>query len=257
MTDALVSAKTFELKIEMVSVDTPPGAMTTGEKFFPMPEPARTVRVALAADVFVAPCVLEIAPIGRVLVRLPCWNEDTLTEMLQVPPPAMPAPESAKLAAPGTAETVPPAHVVEAPGTDAMTIPAGRLSVSATPVSATAVALERVTERTEVPPPGIETGLKLLLSETVRGVLTRFAVAAVTVVTPSASVSAPAGMVLTEVVAVLEVTSAETVQLPGVIGVAAGIEAPESEIEPEPGTAVTDPPAHVVEALAGLATVTS
>ena len=108
-----------------------------------------------------------------------------------------------------------------------------------------------------MPPPGIETGLKLLLSETVSAVLTRFAVAGVTFVTPSASVNAPAAIVLTEVVAVFEVTSAWKVHEPGVGPLAAGIIAPERAIEPEPGTAVTVPPAHVVDALAGFATVTS
>src|ERR1700751_2676113 len=112
--------------------------MTVAEKRFPMPAPGSTVRVALAADVFVAPCELEIAPTGRVFVRFPCWTEVTLTVTLQLAPLAMVAPVREKREPLDVALTVPSEQVVEAEGGAATSIPAGKLSASDTPRSVVA-----------------------------------------------------------------------------------------------------------------------
>ena len=153
--------------------------------------------------------------------------------------------------------TVPLAQVVVAAGTAATTIPAGRVSESVIPDNAVAVRLERDTVSVETPPPGIETGEKLLFKDTVSAALVRVALAAVTLRIPSLSVSALAGIVLTEAGAVLDVTSTTTTQVPGVAPTAAGMVAPESATELPPATAATDPPGHVVEAFGGDAIVTS
>jgi hypothetical protein len=231
--------------------------MTVGAKLFPIPAPGRTVRVALAADGLVAPCALEMAPIGSVFVRLPCWKEVTLTETLQVAFAAIEAPESEKLPPLDGALTEPLAQVVVPAGTDARIIPAGRVSERETPERAVAVRFVRDTVSVDVPPPGIETGEKLLLSDTVRAAFVSVAEAAVTFRIPSLSVSAFAGIVSIELAAVLEVTSTTTTHVPGVAPTAAGMVAPDRATDPPPVTAATEPPGHVVEAFGGEAIVTS
>src|SRR6185295_15360656 len=194
---------------------------------------------------------------GSVFVRLPCWNEVTFTETLQVALAAIAAPESEKTPPLGAALTEPPAQVVLAAGTVARIMPAGRVSESATLESAVAVRFVRETVRVDVPPPGIDTGEKLLFSETVSGVFVSVAEAAATFRIPSLSLSALIGIVSTEAVAVLEVTSTTMTHVPGVAPTAAGMVAPASETDPDPATAVTVPPGQVVEAFAGDATVVS
>jgi hypothetical protein len=256
-TATAVSGKRSELYRISVNVEMPPGAMTGGAKLFPIPAPGKTVSVALAADVFVAPCALETAPIGSVFVRLPSWNEVTLTAMLQLAPPPIEAPESEKVPPFGGALTDPPAHVVTPEGTEAMIIPAGSVSERDTPERAVALRFVRETVSTDVPPPGIETGEKLLFKETVSAPLVSVAEAAVTFRIPWSSASAFAGIVFTEAAAVLEVTSTTMVQVPGVAPTAAGIVAPDRAKDPPPAAAVTEPPGHVVEAFGGDAIVTS
>lgn len=257
-TATAVSGKRSELKRTRVSVETPPGAMTVGAKLLPMPAPGSTVSVALAADVLVAPWELETAPMGIVFVRFPGWKAVTLTEMLQTPPPGIEAPESEKVPPLGGALTVPPVQVVVAAGTEARIIPAGKMSDRDRPERRVAVRFVRETVNVDVPPPGIETGAKLLLSPTVSAAFVNVAEAAVTFGTPSLSDRAFAGIVFTEFGAVLEVTSTTMTHEPTAPPpTEAGIVAPDRATDPPPATAVTDPPGHVVEAFGGAAIVTS
>ena len=74
----------------------------------------------------------------------------------------------------------------------------------------------------------------------------------VTVPSPPLDLSVPAGMVLIWFPGVVEVTSTETVQDPGVEPVCLGTVPPLSDSRVPPGVAVTVPP-HVLDTFGGLA----
>jgi hypothetical protein len=123
----------------------------------------------------------------------------TLTVIVQLAPAPTLPPLSATLEPPAVADAVPLPHVVEAFGVLPIVTFAGKVSVNATPVSATALAdvFATVIVKTDVPPTEIGVGLNALLSVTFGALTTSVAVAAVVFVAPCVLVSALAGMVLT------------------------------------------------------------
>ena len=170
------------------------------------------------------------------------------------PAPTAPA-ESATLAPPGDAETVPLPQVVDALGAAAMVTPLGSASLAVRPVSATAPAavFASVIVRVEVPFTEIEPGANALESVTFGARTTvSTALAAAPLVAPCVLVSAPAGMVFVYPPATALVTFTVTVHV-----AAAPTLPPLSATREPPGAAVTLPLPHVVEAfgVAAIATL--
>jgi len=132
-----------------------------------------TVKVALAGAALL-PLLVTKAPAGSVLVRLPAVEEVTFTFTVQVPAAAgarVPCGITAKVArltvvVPASAVTMPPAQVVLAFGVAAITMPAGKLSVSGEVIlsGVSTLELDSVMVRVDVPPAVIVVGLKLLLT---------------------------------------------------------------------------------------------
>ena len=198
------------------------------------------------------PAVPVLATTLTVTVQLPI-------ALFPVPAAGTVAPDKAMLAAPETALTLPPVQVVTAPvGAAATTIPAGKLSVNVTPVSAVrlrfcsvkvsvevAIPLARIVVGENVLPktaPVCTDKLPLLMSDPF--------------VAPSVLVIVPAAMLLMTVplLATLEV-AAVTVKV-NVQEPCFGIVAPAKLAEPAPATTVSVPPVQVVEAAGVLAIAT-
>jgi hypothetical protein len=95
-------------------------------------------------------------------------------------------PVNATLEPPAVADAVPLPHVVEAFGVLPIVTFAGKVSVNATPASATALAdvFATVIVKTEVPPTEIGVGLNALLSVTFGALTTSVAAAAEAFVAP-------------------------------------------------------------------------
>ena len=93
--------------------------------------------------------MLVSAPTGMVLALRPVVVPMVVALKVQLLLAGMVAPLRPMLPLPATAVTVPP-QVVAVVGAFAMTTPAGRVSVTATPVTADADELLRVTTRTLV-----------------------------------------------------------------------------------------------------------
>jgi hypothetical protein len=109
-----------------------------------------------------------------------------LTVIVHVAPALTLPPLSATLEPPAVADAVPLPHVVEAFGVLPIVTFAGKVSVNATPVSATALAdvFATVIVKTDVPPTEIGVGLKALLSVTFGALTTSVAAAAEAFVAP-------------------------------------------------------------------------
>jgi len=119
----------FELVIVKVSVDVPPAKIGLGEKDLPMEGGAMTVVVSLAV-LPVPPFVEVTAPV--VLFFTPAVEPVTVTLNVQLPLAAIEPPLNAIVSG-AVVVNVPPHWVVE----EAATVkPAGRVSVTATPVKA-------------------------------------------------------------------------------------------------------------------------
>ena len=137
-----------------------------------------------------------------------------------------------------------------------MASPAGSVSVSAAPVSATPLGLVSVSVTVDaVPPPWRFVGANALTPVTGRSAATVSVAFAFCGFVPCDDATAPAGMLLMNTPAAGDSTSTVTVHWPATPPDAAGIVPPESEKLPAPGIAVTAPP-HEVVAFAGLATTT-
>src|SRR5215831_11114822 len=151
-----------------------------------------------------------------------------------------------KLEAPATAVNAPP-HVLVAVGGAAITIPSGRLSVSAAVVSASAFApvLRTLIVSVETPPTRSVAGLNDLLSAIDVTTRVTVALAAAALTKPSAVVTAPAAIVF-----VPEPAPAGVVMLTETVHEVAPVASvpPASEKLPAPEVAVTVPPTQVVAA---------
>jgi hypothetical protein len=195
------SAIVFGLASVMVSADVAPGAMSSGEKLLLTITVAALpiVRTADAGAPFVEPCAVAIAPAGIVLVYEPVIVPVTDSVIVQVAPAARLAPPSVTLDPPGAAVTVPLGHVVAAFGVAAIVTFAGSASVSASDVSATALAALLLTEivNVDVAPGAIVAGAKLFATVTPVVPMLSVACAGATFVTAWVVVTAPAGIVLT------------------------------------------------------------
>jgi hypothetical protein len=134
-----------------------------------------TVKAAVLLVVPVPPSFEVIAPV--VLSFVPAVAPNTLTDSVQVLVTGSVPPDKLSDGAPATGAKVPP-QVLVAPGGDATTTPAGKLSVNPIPVSATFVfGLAMLKVKVLVAPTRIVVGLNALLM--VGGVATvRVAVAA-------------------------------------------------------------------------------
>ena len=131
-------------------------------------ESAATVSVACASCGFV-PCDELTSPAPIVLMKTPAPADATSTCTVHWPGVAPTAagtlpPASEKLAEPGVAVTMPPAHVVDALGVAATTTVPGSASVNAAPVAAVALLLIRMTVSVEVCPAETFVGLNVLLT---------------------------------------------------------------------------------------------
>jgi len=161
----------------------------------------------------------------------------------------------------GTATTVPPQVVVGEAGA-AMNIPAGKLSVNATPVKTALLGLERVRVRVEAEPPKTVFGEKLLLTLILREATVKEADAEVGLeifvdVPWIVPVRSPAAIVFDQLPVVTPTTSSTTVQIPGTPPTCAGIVALLKEIFRVPAVATrTASEPQLVYALAGLAIIT-
>ena len=116
-----------------------PSVLVTYRSAWPLEE-----SVADTGFRLVTPWVETMAPAGRLLIRLPAAVARTLTCSVQTDPAAMLALVIDTTEAPAVAVMAPPVQPVPpklALGVGATTMPVGRLSVSPTPVSATASAL--------------------------------------------------------------------------------------------------------------------
>jgi hypothetical protein len=103
---------------------------------------------------------------------------------------------SATLVPPALAVTDPAPQVVAALGVPAIVTPAGSVSLSPTPDSATApgAVFGSVIVNVEMPPDAMLAGENALLRVRAAGVIVRLAVAALTLLTPCVSVNALAGI---------------------------------------------------------------
>ena len=123
MKAAEVAAAAFGFVSVIVSVDVPPGGIDAGAKLLATVGSALTVRVALAAAVFV-PRVEVTALAGIVFAYEPEEALVTVTETVQLPFAGIVPPERSTDPPPAVAVTVPP-HVVAAAGEAAFTSPTG------------------------------------------------------------------------------------------------------------------------------------
>ena len=157
---------------------------------FEMEGGASTIRLALA--VLPVPALVEVTCtlLFNVPAVLPCTVTETAHELLTAIDPLARLTEPA----PPLAVTVPP-QVLVAPGVPANTIPVGKVSVKATPVSARlALGLVMVNVKVLVPPSATEVGLKPLVIA--GGVVPTFSMAvAVLPVPPLVEVTAPVVLV--------------------------------------------------------------
>ena len=163
----------------------------------------------------VTPCVLVTAPAGMVLVIAPSTRCTTSTLTTQDCAGARDAPLRLITLPLAGADTTPPEQVVLALGTAEIFSPAGRLSGTPTPVSAITPVLLSVMLSWDGWP-GLLTafGLKLLVTDAAPACLVSVALTALGNTMPLSAVMPPAGMVFTEALAVVAVTSNNRSQLP-------------------------------------------
>ena len=182
---------------EIVSVETPPGTIAAGEKLLPIVTGGAEVRVALPGDVFVTPCVVVTVDAGIVLRKVPAADGVTETVIVQLAAAASDPPESATEPEPASAVTVPPEHVVDAPGVAAIVTFVGSVSLRASAVSAIALVpvLATVIVSVETPLTATVAGENALLTVN-GGAIVRVAVAGEPLVEPSLVVTVLAGIVL-------------------------------------------------------------
>lgn len=167
---------------------------------------AITVSVSLAV-LPVPPLVEETAP--EVLFFVPAVVAVTLTLKVQEPPPIIEPPVRETEVAAATGVKVPP-QVLVAPGVAATSVPAGKVSEKATPVSAIRVlGLLMVKVKVVTPPTAIGSGEKFLLME--GGEMTVRVSVAVLPVPPLVEEILPEVLVL--IPAVVEVTTTVIVQV--------------------------------------------
>jgi hypothetical protein len=238
----------------IVKTDVPPTVIGVGlNALVSVRFGALTASVAVAAAALVAPCVLVSALAGIVFSQLPGVELVTLTLIVQLAPAPTLPPVSARLDPPAVADAEPLPHVVAAFGVLPIVTFAGKLSVKATPVSATALAavLASVTVRTDVPPTVIGVGLNALVNVTSGALTTSVAVAAAALVAPCVLVSALAGIVFSQLPGVELVTLTVMVQL----APAATLPPLSPTLEP-PAVADAEPLPHVVAAFGVLPIVT-
>jgi hypothetical protein len=190
----------------------------------------------LAEAVLPVPPLVEVT-LPVVLVKFPALVAVTFTVRVQLLLAAIVPPVSEALPAPATAVTVPPQEFVM-PGVVATTIPTGNVSVTATPVSATALAagFVMVNVNEVVPFSAIPVAPKALAID--GGATTLILAEAVPPVPPCVEVTLP--VVLFLVPAVVPVTLTEKVH-----ELLAAIVAPERLMVPDPAVAVIVPPPQV------------
>ena len=192
-----------------------------------------TVSVAAAAFVFVVPCALVTEPTGMTFTCVPVVLPVTCTLTVHVAAAPRFPPLKTIVDPPGLAATAPP-HVVVAFGAAATSTPLGSVSVTPSAVSATApscvFAIEMVSS--EVPSIAMDAGENALLSVTPGAIAVSVAVAGTVLVAPCAFVTAPAGMVLTNVPVRTAVTLTVTVHV-----APTAICAPDRTTVPVPGSA--------------------
>ena len=146
-TNALVSVMgvALELSSRMRSVLMPLEAIWAGLKPLLIPGCSKTCSGASAGLPFVRPCWLVMAFWPMVLTNEPAFDATTNARNVQLLLAGTVAPASDTLEAPGKAVTLPPVQVVPVSLGLATARSGGRLSVSATPVSATLAVLVTVT----------------------------------------------------------------------------------------------------------------
>jgi hypothetical protein len=196
----IVWAAAFVLPSVIVSVDVPPEAIDAGLKAFATVGGALIVRVAWATPGFVSPSFVTTLPIGMLSRYAPGVFPRTFAENAQLVgsasvPAGIVAPAKDSVPPPAVAVARPPVQVVKAFGVDAISRPAGSVSVRDTPVSGIVLPFVIVTVRTELTPGLLVTGANTLLTV---GLVTtkRVAAAAVEFGTPWSVVTEFTGIVL-------------------------------------------------------------
>ena len=244
LTATPVSAVLLGLVIVRVRVEVPPTTIVVGLKALAIDGLARTANVALAVRP-VPPLVELTAPV--VLRNDPAGVAVTLTDMaqLRLPLPVTEPPVRLIEVSPAVAVNVPPQLLV-APGVLATCMPVGNGSLTATPVSVVPLlGLVIVRVRVEVPPAGIDVGLKALVI--VGAAMTVKVAEPVPPVPPLVEVTARVVLVFEP--PVVAVTLTDTAQL-----LLALIEPPVRLIDPSPAFGEKVPPVQVFVALGVLAT---
>jgi hypothetical protein len=225
------------LGFEMVKVSDvePASPIEAAPNAFVMLGGVPTIRFAVA--VFPVPPFVEVTgPV--VLVETPGFAPVTFTLKVQDVPAAIVAPARLTAPAPAVAVIVPPAHDPERPLGVATVIPAGNVSVNATPANGAvfAAGFVMVKLRVELPFGEMAVGLNAFTME--GGVTTKMLAEAVPPAPPSAEVTFP--VVLFCVPAAIPVTFTANVHEPLATRVA-----PVRLIATEPCVAVMEPAVHV------------
>ncbi len=213
--------------IVSVSADVAPAAIVAGAKaLVSVRFAAVTVRFAVAADAFVAPCVVVSAFAAIVLVYVLAVFEVTDAENVHDAFAASVAPEIDRLAPPAVAVTVPDGQVVAEFGAAAMVTPVGSVSTSAIPLNGAAFAavFVMVTVSVDVPPAAIFVGANALAIVGAGGAFNVIEPDAGDVLLRPPAMRPPVAIVfVTEpgAAVALEVTSTNCAHEPGVVGFAA------------------------------------
>jgi hypothetical protein len=225
------------LGFEMVKVSDvePASPMEAEPKVFVMLGGVATVKFAVAV-LPVPPLVEVTAPV--VLVETPALAPVTLTLNVQDVPAAMVAPVRPTAPEPAVAVIVPPPHDPARPLGVATVIPAGNVSVNATPANAAVFAAGFVMVKLRVEFPFGETAVGLKAFTMDGGATTTMLAEAVPPAPPSVEVTFP--VVLFSVPAAIPVTFTANVHEP-----AAARVAPVRLIAPVPGVAVMVPAPQV------------
>jgi hypothetical protein len=157
--EAPVKSIAFALLSRIVIVETPAEGIGEGENdFVPVGlVTAETESVALAGVPLVSPSFVTSAPVGIVSMWLPTTVDVTSAWNVQLPGveptwAGIVAPEIPTVFPPATAETTPPAQVVDAFGGVSTKTPAGSESVTIAPVSGVNASLKKKTVSVDVPP---------------------------------------------------------------------------------------------------------
>ena len=208
MTPVIATALLFVML--MLSVVVAPGAMIAGLKALVTVGRALIVRTALAGMVLLPAFVVVMSPASILLVTVPGVLEVTSMVMTQVWPAGMVPPVKVTLPAKEVGST--PQLVCVMLATPAVVTPRGYVSVTVTPVMATALLLAILILSVVVPPGAMLLGLKALVTVG-RALMVRTAVAAKILLPALVVVTAPMPMLLVTVPGVLEVTSMVMVQV--------------------------------------------